>query len=56
MNDDRQERLEELEAATKRLQDEEAAKKRDSKIHSENVKAIKDEIGDIMDGLSQLAE
>ena len=49
----RQHKLNRLREATSRLINEEAAKKRDSKIHTENIKAIKEEIVEIM---AQLGE
>lgn len=40
-----------LQDATKRLQDEEAAKKRDATLHREEISAIKTEISEIMEQL-----
>ena len=37
-----------LQDATKRLQEAEASKRRDSTLHRENISAIKNEIGEIM--------
>ena len=53
---ERDQLLESLEDATKRLQTAEAAKKRDNKLHGENVKAIKDEISDILEALEKGVE
>jgi hypothetical protein len=51
---DRDDLLKRLQGLTKRQQEEEAAKKRDAKIHNEELKSIKDEIKDVMDQLEQL--
>jgi len=47
----REELLECLRDATARLQDEEAAKKRDTRIHGENIKSIKEEIDGLLEQL-----
>jgi hypothetical protein len=48
---DRAKLLENLEDATRRLQDEEAAKKRDAAVHREEIASIKAEIAEIMEQL-----
>jgi len=50
---DREQKLESLEDATKRLHKAEAAKKRDAKLHKENCTAIQDEISDILEALDK---
>ena len=52
----RMETLECLKDANKRLQDAEAAKKRDGKIHVENIKSIKEEISEILEQLKGVGE
>ena len=52
----RSEKLECLRDASKRLQEAEAAKKRDSKLHGENIKSIKEEIAEILEELKGLGE
>jgi len=56
VNTERMETLECLKDANKRLQDAEAAKKRDTKIHGENIKSIKEEISEILDQLKGVGE
>jgi len=47
----REQLLEALRDANRRLIDAEAAKKRDNKLHGENIKAIKEEIAEYLEQL-----
>ena len=51
---DRDDLRESLEDATKRLAAAKATRKQDTRVHNESVKAIDDEISDIMDQLENL--
>ena len=53
---DRQELLESLADASRRMNEENAAKKRDTKIHGENVKAIQEEIDEYLIQLKQVGD
>ena len=50
---ERQELLETLHDANKRMAAEKAAKKRDAAIHNENIKAIDEEIEELLERLKQ---
>ena len=55
-DEQRVETLECLKDANRRLQDAEAAKKRDGKLHAENIKSIKEEIAEILEQLKGVGE